>query len=84
MERVFDPTTAITFSVWLLLLLFNNKDAAALPELIASDTVEEDPFVAIVENLDDHFNDAHNQMRATLHHFRLCLSYNFLDEDVGY
>lgn len=60
MDPLCDPTTAIAFSVWLLLLLLNNKDVVALPQLIASDEREKVPVASIVENLENRSSDAHN------------------------
>ncbi|KAG0574262.1 hypothetical protein KC19_VG248400 [Ceratodon purpureus] len=60
MDPLSEPTTAVAFSVWLLLLLPNNKDAVSLSQPIPADDVEEDPMASIDETLEDRFSDAHN------------------------
>lgn len=84
MDKLAEPGNIIAFNLWLLLLLLNSMEAPILPLLLEPDEDEEDPVAALVEDVEGRFHDAQNQMRATLHHFRLCIAFNFLDEDLGF
>lgn len=49
-----------------------------------SEDEEVDCQRALADNVDAGFADAHNELRATLHHFRLCIALNFLDDDLRF
>ncbi|KAG0571720.1 hypothetical protein KC19_VG036800 [Ceratodon purpureus] len=75
---------AIAFTLWVMLLILNSTEAVAIPQFIETNTDEDNTVVALAENLDEGFLDAETEITATLHHFRLCLACNFLDDDLGF
>lgn len=84
MDTFVEPGKAIAFSMWLLLLLLNNTENRVSLLLLETDEDDEDRLLAMAENVQAGFLDAQNEMRATLHHFRLCIAFNFLDEELGF
>lgn len=84
MDNLGMPGNAIAFSLWVLLLILNSTEAPVFPQLMEPDADDEDPVAVLADNVEGRFHDAHNEMRAMLHHFRLCLAFNFLDEDIGF
>ena len=84
MHPLADPDAAIAFSVWLLLLLLRANEAPHLPALVEGEDEEDNPLLTIAGTRGGEIHDPHTDMRATLNHFRLFLSFNFLDKDIGY
>jgi hypothetical protein len=71
-----DLTTALRFTVWLLLLLLITNEPRVVPLLLEAYESDDDPMVPILENLADSFYKAQNDICATLHHFKFFTSLN--------
>ncbi|KAG0597136.1 hypothetical protein M758_UG314300 [Ceratodon purpureus] len=76
MDPLADLETAIAFNVWFLLLLLRSNKAPLLPPLVEAEDDEENPFLAITRAVGRLASHPHTEMRATLNHFRLFLSFN--------
>lgn len=78
------PGNVVAFTLWVMLLILNNIEGPALLQYSEVDDDEDSTLQALAQNVDEGLLDAKNEITATLHHFRLCLVCNFLDEDLGF
>ena len=84
MDALGMPGNAIAFTMWVMLLILNITEAPAIPQYVEGDGHDDNTLVALPGNFEEGFLDAENEITATLHHFRLCLACNFLDDDLGF
>ncbi|KAG0595215.1 hypothetical protein M758_UG150000 [Ceratodon purpureus] len=84
MDPLLEPANAIAFNMLRLLLLLNNTENRVHSLWMEAEEEDEDQLRQLADNVNAGFNDAHNELHSTLHHFRLYVAFNFLDEDLGF
>ena len=84
MEPLREPGIAIAFNMDMLLLLLTNTENRVPPLWMDIEEKDDDCLRQLDENVQVGFINAHNELCSTLHHFRLCVAFNFLDEDLGF
>ena len=67
---------------WLILQLLSAPHALYLP--LAEEEEEDNPLLALVDDVGQPINDGHAEMRVALQNFRLCTSFNVFDDDLGF
>lgn len=84
MDPLTTPTNVVAITVWLLTLILNATETHDVPMLDDSDEYCEDPLASIVHGLEGSVQDTESILRETLHNYRLCTTYSYFDEDVGF
>lgn len=65
-------------------MLLKVQQGLEIPLLVAPEEDDQDELSAIVHRLQDSQPDASSMLRATLHNYRLCTTFMFLEEDLGF
>ena len=84
MDPFSSPINAVTFTVWILPLILNFTESYSVPLQIESEEECDDTLSAIVSSSHRLHVDLASVMRDTLHNYRLCTSFSFFDDDVGF
>ena len=84
MDPLADPTTALAFGTWVLLMLLDVNQSLHIPNLVDVEENSFDPLSAIVHTLDNSSSDVSQMFRATLHQFRLCTPFEYLEDRLGF
>ncbi|KAG0596663.1 hypothetical protein M758_UG274300 [Ceratodon purpureus] len=84
MDMIGEPGNVIALSMVMHLLLLTKTEYPVPLQWGDAEDEEEDRLQALANNVQFDFGDAHNELRSTLHHFRLCVAFNFLHEDLGF
>lgn len=84
MEPFTSPMNVVGFTVWLLMLLLNANEPQDVPELVDTEEESEDPLAVIVHSMNGAVHDAESILRDTLHTYRFCTTFTYLEDDVGF
>ena len=84
MDTILHAHSALTFAAWLLLQLLNAPQAVYITPKIEEEDDGTDTLLPMVELASEPGPDPNDIIRSALHNFRLCISFNIFDDDLGY
>lgn len=84
MDGVTNPMGSVAWTTWLVLMLLKVQQGLEIPLMVATEEDDQDELSAIVHRLQDSEPDASSMLRATLHNYRFCTAFMFLEEDLGF
>ena len=82
MEPNLTTHSALAYAAWLILQLLSAPHALYLP--LSEEEDDDNPLLAVVDDVGQPTNDRHAEMRVALQNFRLCTSFNVFDDDLGF